>query len=487
MDYYQAEKIRNTSFRERWQAKQRIHNQGMGEAFSNTFSEGIGARVKMVKKLADPMNWLKSIPGLGKNFALEYAKRTGRSQSDKDYFSGIKKKDTASKIISNTSSDSLGGDATEVLTSMLTFMKSSREEDKRAREIRHNFDEEKATEEQRRHDELLEALGATKTAKPIKQATTSTGGTESLFGSIMSAAKGLLATLVTSIESMVKGLISAAFASIAWLKNLKFLAKLSPNILSTLYKILTSPILRLLGGPLAMVGSILGLSWLLGEAVKMVPNMKALSPTEAANILQSGSWSDIENAGGEEKLRTIIKNGPEEAQRLLESGTDEQILEAGGIAKLKQIVREGRIEMPTNEIPQMPESVPTRSKKNPGMASVWDQKYSKFFDPDTGKRLSKDNFDDVEMKKLKRQNGPEPVIDNIQSPTSLLSDLMEKRKELELEDLTDGASNIMGNIFNTDNNVSGERASPYSSSATQRDETSILKFILDGHKAYSLY
>ena len=158
MDYYQAEKIRNTSFRERWQAKQRIHNQGMGEAFSNTFSEGIGARVKMVKKLADPMNWLKSMPFIGKNIALEYAKRTGRSQSDKDYFSGIKRKPGKKSKELFSGIITQNGEASQVLTDMFEFMQVSRKEDLDLSHTMDNFDRLNEKQREANHKELMNAI-----------------------------------------------------------------------------------------------------------------------------------------------------------------------------------------------------------------------------------------------------------------------------------------------------------------------------------------
>ena len=100
MDYYQAEKIRNTGFFARVTSKVSNPNQrqGYGEALSNTVSEGLQARFKMFKKNLDPIFLAKTLLGggeFGKSAAIGLLGRK-RTQSDVDYFAGKKqKKDTA--------------------------------------------------------------------------------------------------------------------------------------------------------------------------------------------------------------------------------------------------------------------------------------------------------------------------------------------------------------------------------------------------------
>lgn len=165
MDYYRAEKIRNTGFFARVKNKvsDPTRRQGYGEALSNTISEGIGARVKMFKKSFDPMFLAKTLLGggdFGRSVAVGLFGKN-RSQSDVDYFAGKKQKkirDTSSELPGVSLLGSPGGEASQVLTDMFEFMQVSRKEDLELYDTIDNFERLNEAQRESNHKELMNAI-----------------------------------------------------------------------------------------------------------------------------------------------------------------------------------------------------------------------------------------------------------------------------------------------------------------------------------------
>jgi hypothetical protein len=164
--------------------------------------------------------------GGGKLAPAILGKITGRSQADINYFAGNKKKSSSyTKMPSTgqTPGEGLGGSAIEVLNKMLSFMQKNREDDLKRKQISMSFEEEKQSEEQRRHDQFL---------KVLKDYTSLSGGTttivkkeegEGFLSGLMDTIKSMISTAVSGVLTVVNGLIDGFKKSLEWLGDLKIL------------------------------------------------------------------------------------------------------------------------------------------------------------------------------------------------------------------------------------------------------------------------
>ena len=91
-----------------------------------------------------------------------YGKLTGRNQRDIDYFTGrtksiVSTKNTADRI-KKTPGEGDSEGINEQLSKIYSFLKNSREEDVKLKELAKNTEEEIALEKQKRHKELIDTL-----------------------------------------------------------------------------------------------------------------------------------------------------------------------------------------------------------------------------------------------------------------------------------------------------------------------------------------
>jgi hypothetical protein len=160
-------------------------------------------------------------------------------------------------------------------------------------------------------------------------------------------------------------------------------------------------VLRLFAGPLAgMLAGGAAILWL-AEQLKVyfrenVANMNAISPEKAAELLQTpGAFREIEKYGGRDAVMKIAKEGHIEAAKILATGDIKKINDAGGEEFLKQVVARGAVTVPESaakqDLSQFAEQGPKRPKGTGSAAPLkqeaWDKKWSKVYDPETGKRL----------------------------------------------------------------------------------------------------
>jgi hypothetical protein len=154
-------------------------------------------------------------------------------------------------------------------------------------------------------------------------------------------------------------------------------------------------------GPLAgMIAGGSAIVWLAeqlkGYFRENVVNMNALSPEKAAELLQTpGAFREIEKYGGREAVMKIAKEGHIEAAKILATGDIKKINDAGGEEFLKKVVARGAVKVPESaaneDLSQFAEQGPKRPKGTGSATSLkqegWDKKWSKVYDPETGKRL----------------------------------------------------------------------------------------------------
>lgn len=148
-----------------------------GEGYGSSISKAIGlktqARVTRLKAKFDPLNIAKFMTGGSRLGPAILGKMLGRSRKDIEYFTGRARPVSTSTKIGKLESagDSSGMDG--MLNKIYEFMKKNREEDIRHKEIQNNFAEEKQNEADRRHRELMKALGAeSKMGKPTAEKVT---------------------------------------------------------------------------------------------------------------------------------------------------------------------------------------------------------------------------------------------------------------------------------------------------------------------------
>jgi len=224
MEYSTAKSIRGRSLSS--MVTQGIRSgRGVGSSIRGAISQKMRARMTGIKEKFDPMNVAKFLTG-GSNLAPAILGRlTGRSQSDINYFSGGRK--TATRVGKSSMLGTMGGDSVESLSELFTFIKKSHEQDLRIRETERSFQEERANEDQRRHNEFIKILkdyvGSTGTATIIKEGEKSGGFFDFIKKMISDAIKGAIET----IQKMY-----------SWIKDLKILQSIAP-FLSKLAGIIT--------------------------------------------------------------------------------------------------------------------------------------------------------------------------------------------------------------------------------------------------------
>ena len=345
----------------------------VGSSIRSSISDKLKAKATGVKEKFDPLNIARAMTGGGRLAPAILGRLTGRSQSDINYFAGDKNKKgksyTQIPTYMNTPGEGLGGSAVDVLNKMLSFMVNSRERDLKKKETAKQFLEEQRVEDQRRHKEFLDVL---------KQYTSLNTAT------ISKKEEG--PGIFDFIKDMIGSMIDKLLQPFKWLLENK----------DKLFGIL-----RLFAGPLAgMLAGGAAIVWLANELRdylrENVVNMNALSPEKAAELLQTpGAFREIEKYGGRDAVMKIAKEGHLEAAKILASGDIKKINDAGGEEFLKQVVARGAVTVPESaanqDLSQFAEQGPKRPKgtgsATPLKQADWDKKWSKIYDPETGKRL----------------------------------------------------------------------------------------------------
>jgi len=227
MDYRVASNIRGKSLSSL--ITDRITSGGsVGSSIKSAISDKLKAKGTGIKEKFDPMNIARAMTGGGKLAPAILGKITGRSQSDINYFAGNKKSSTYTKMpsVGQVPSEGFGGSAIEVLNKMLSFMQKNREDDLKRKQISMSFEEEKQSEEQRRHNEFL---------KVLKDYTSLSGGTTMVKkeedGGFLDTIKSMLKTAIDSVKNMIENfkiLLAPLleFAKDVGISGLKILGKL---------------------------------------------------------------------------------------------------------------------------------------------------------------------------------------------------------------------------------------------------------------------
>lgn len=161
MSYYEARDIRKKSLGGLLSDELLKEGSTIGGSVKKAISDKTRATMKGVKQKFDPLNLVKFMT-FGSNLAPAIlGKMTGRSQEDMRFFTG---KDRATQVGEKaTKVGQVEGAGDEgliaVLSQIYSLLKSSHENEIQRRELDSNKFEEKEMENERRHKDLLKALG----------------------------------------------------------------------------------------------------------------------------------------------------------------------------------------------------------------------------------------------------------------------------------------------------------------------------------------
>jgi hypothetical protein len=184
MDYRAAARFRATKLSDLIAEEMLAGNRGLFEASKKAISAKARARITGVKQKFDPLNIASAILGRSRLGTTLVGKMFGRSAEDITYFAGdrgigarpIRKFRYKNPLITSISS----GDTTttkrndglaNIFGKIYNTMMKNREERKKLKEIESNFKEERLAEDERRHQELIDAIvkGRIPSAQPTEK------------------------------------------------------------------------------------------------------------------------------------------------------------------------------------------------------------------------------------------------------------------------------------------------------------------------------
>ena len=386
LNYQQAKRIREQSLSSVL-ADQLILGEGYGSGLAKSISLKTRARITGIKQKFDPLNIAKFLTGGSRLGPAIVGKMLGRSRKDIEFFAGRARPVTSrnQKIGALPGGEDTTG-MTSVLEDILTFLHRSHEDDMVLREKENNLREGEKHEDDRRHKDLLKALGVkpqAQTATPVAQKSEG-GGIGGLFDSIIQAIKDMIAESLKVFD---------------WLKDVKF----------PLLRFLGSGLFRLFSGFFAMAGP-LALGALLAYGAKeLVESVGQKQIDTSKDLLERNKKRDSLSQEDRKKL-------------------DKEIQDFGGMKKINQVMDTANgVPVTEREVPPRPD---TTGGKNKQRAINWDIKFGDkrpggaTHNPDgtpiaitlnktsTVQTTPNDNsVNDAEMKKLQRQNDvTKPVL-----------------------------------------------------------------------------
>lgn len=162
MSYSQAKDIRKKSLASLLTDELMKEDSTIGGSIKSALSDKTKATMKGIKQRIDPMNIVKFMTGGSTLASTMFGKMSGRNEEDMRFFAG---KDKATPVGSKaTKVGAVEGGSDEgliaVLSQIYSLLKSTHENEVTKRELENNKAEEKQSEDERRHKELLKALGA---------------------------------------------------------------------------------------------------------------------------------------------------------------------------------------------------------------------------------------------------------------------------------------------------------------------------------------
>jgi hypothetical protein len=352
---------------------------------------------------------------------------------------------------------------------ILNLLKENYADEKRYREVQRSFAEERANEEEKRHNQLVTAL-----KKFTGTETTATVVANKEGGGLLDMIRNMFA----AFEEKVKGMINNILNGIELFRD--------GSLLTRLLSFLTSPIFGLLSGPLLMVAGILGLAYALRKAVELVPDYSKLTPEEARNVLENASEKDIESFGGREKLMQIVNGGREEALKKLQQ-PDLSAEERAAAEKIAGMTATPQTE---TQLPNVPPRPDTSQGQNKARAANWDAKFGKTHNADgtpkvktaakplvpgseesqAGAGRGSGQYEDFLARMDEQQTGGRASFGVVPPPPSPVAQLTDMNRDLEMTASTTSGGSSGAPVIQQSNTQSAQNEPPIPSTATQRDD-----------------
>jgi hypothetical protein len=209
LNYQQAKIVRKQSLRDVI-ADELIRGKGVGSAISGAIGLKTQANIKGIKEKFDPLNIVKFLTFGSRLGPALYGRLFGRSKKDIEYFAGRakpigRKSQKLTKDAGDEGDENTGG-MKKVLKQILTFLKKSHEHDMLLREEENNLKESNKLHDEKRHQELLKALGVRKpeeevpTATPVEKPKEDNG----FLNGIMDSIKELIAGIESKIRNLIE-------------------------------------------------------------------------------------------------------------------------------------------------------------------------------------------------------------------------------------------------------------------------------------------
>jgi hypothetical protein len=225
LNYQQARAIRKQSLKDVI-ADELIRGDSVGQALKGAIGLKFQAKMKGIKEKFDPLNIVKFLTFGSRLGPALYGRLFGRSRKDIEYFTGRARAvgERRKKIAGLPTS---GGEDTSgmsvVLNQILTFLKKSHEDDMILREKENNLREGQKLDDDRRHTQLLKALGVQKPTGSVVKIKEKGGFLDGIMDFIKNIVKGLQEQITGFIEDLKT--LKNLFKGIEWVSGLKSLLR----------------------------------------------------------------------------------------------------------------------------------------------------------------------------------------------------------------------------------------------------------------------
>ena len=391
MSYQQGRRIRDTGLKELI-TQNIVSGQGVGKAIRSSISQSFKAKVTGIKEKFDPLNIAKALTGnLG---AAVLGRVTGRSDKDIQYFSGGRRGNYAGNVTQDSDLSAIqpalytkvaegqnqrmkkGEGVASVLGKLYNLMKLNYTEEEKRRELDINFKYKQEQQKEKWHKELLEAITGIKgTGSATKVTKPKSGGLFGGLGDMFKKIEEMIGKAITDLKTLLEPLLD-------------FAKTIGKNLLGRLGSLLMNPYVLAFLGVAAAAGLAVYLAALMSDELtklikQNVPNMKAMTPQEAAAVLENGSANDIAaydqkdkdgkvTQSGKDYLTDIIKNSKARAQELLKDpeANKQAIIDMGGLKMVKQIAEGPDVAVPKVTDTQLPTQPPRPKAGDPKHKNV---------------------------------------------------------------------------------------------------------------------
>jgi hypothetical protein len=355
------------------------------------------------------------------------------------------------------------GDSTEALNEIFDFMKMNQDKQLRQLQVQKSFDEEKLSEENRRHKELLEAINKfidvkVTTVTKVEPEQPKTTLMDDILSGIKSMVEGIIKNAVALIEKTIEGIKTT-------LNVLKEAYDILKPYISAIGRFFTSPLFMSVLGPALLIGSLAAFLKTAADekaAIEANPYDEKYKDNAYAMTLR-GEATSVAQATQQNIAKTIKTFRRKEVEDFVNSDqTDAELLNQFGQdrAGLKSWLSE-------NPKPSAVYQAPVRGMGTTGGSSVAPM-------PDQT---------DAETARLSRQNAAPPATATVTTTPTVpvsapVAQMTSENKDLEDNRVVATESSKSPIIMKTGSSEV-KNDTPIPSTATQRDEEPMASRVFD--------